>query len=649
MRCAWIFCFVMVSCLVACDSESDYRASEPELDATSREICDNGVDDNGDDLVDCRDSACRHEFMCQEPSSCDNPRVLVANNVPRKGSTVGKGDDFRPSCANHSHAAPDEVFRLDIDDPGIYCVETLGSEFDTILYLQEVCRPRGEALQCNDDGGRGTTSRLEIRTGVESHYIIVDGYGENEGTFFVNVRRGTCEETDCDDGVDNDEDGYTDCAEPTCSAFIGCQEVCDDGIDNNNDGLTDCADPGCRFFDGCREICDDGLDNDNNGYADCADYACYNMPPCGEVCDDGIDNNNDGYTDCADAQCRGAEFCTEICDDGLDNNGDGLTDCEDPYCGHNAVCAEERCEDVLTLTVPDVVDGVLRGDSRMRGSCGNGAGREQVFRVVAPESGQVCLNTVTQRDMVLYARRECSEPNTEILCDDDGGYQTNARLLLELEAGEEVFVVVDEYSAAVEQVGNYRLTSVYGDCVERECGDGVDNDMDMQLDCKDPDCQNTPACDEICDDGLDNNNNGLIDCRDPRCNQTGVCSHQGRCEGALAWPGPGVHSGTLDYFFFDRGYCGGDGPEEIYKVRPTEDSLWCITATGDVLDPVLYVRTSCIDVSTEVACNDDIDGTRTAQVEVLMEAGQEYSVFVDSYQWVVPGDYILEIQEGSCP
>jgi len=49
-------------------------------------------------------------------------------------------------------------------------------------------------------------------------------------------------ETSCSDGIDNDCDGQTDCADPNCFG-IGT-EICNDGIDNDCDYLVDCADHG---------------------------------------------------------------------------------------------------------------------------------------------------------------------------------------------------------------------------------------------------------------------------------------------------------------------------------------------------------------------------------------------------------------------
>jgi hypothetical protein len=50
-------------------------------------------------------------------------------------------------------------------------------------------------------------------------------------------------------------------------------------------------------------------------------------------------------------------------------------------------------------------------------------------------------------------------------------------------------------------------------CSEFNCIDGIDNDLDGLADCRDPDC----VCTENCFDGIDNDGDGQADCRDSDC------------------------------------------------------------------------------------------------------------------------------------
>jgi hypothetical protein len=65
------------------------------------------------------------------------------------------------------------------------------------------------------------------------------------------------EETICEDGLDNDNDGLTDCADSDCAGIAFCgtegrQETCSDGYDNDGDGDIDCTDSGCANNRSCR-------------------------------------------------------------------------------------------------------------------------------------------------------------------------------------------------------------------------------------------------------------------------------------------------------------------------------------------------------------------------------------------------------------
>jgi hypothetical protein len=58
--------------------------------------------------------------------------------------------------------------------------------------------------------------------------------------------------------------------------------------------------------------CDDGIDNDNDGEFDCSDLDCHRIGECIEQnCNDGNDNDMDNLIDCDDTDCISDESCFE--------------------------------------------------------------------------------------------------------------------------------------------------------------------------------------------------------------------------------------------------------------------------------------------------------------------------------------------------
>jgi len=110
-------------------------------------------------------------------------------------------------------------------------------------------------------------------------------------------------ETDCSDGIDNDQNGQTDCDDPAC------QTTCDSDGDGHvaaGRGGGDCDDSDPSVFPGAEELCDsvdndcdNEIDEDDDGDGSDACEDCDNLdsaihPNADETCDDGIDSNCDG-------------------------------------------------------------------------------------------------------------------------------------------------------------------------------------------------------------------------------------------------------------------------------------------------------------------------------------------------------------------
>ncbi len=209
--------------------------------------------------------------------------------------------------------------------------------------------------------------------GILDYFFYYSVLPRSTGDLTLAADQNICDLTTeiCDDGTDNDNDGFIDCLDFDCDGTAACTETdCEDGADNDNDGFIDCDDPDCLLGGACRENdptrCDDGLDNDHDGLVDCADWSCAYHPDvlaaglCGQEtgdasCTDGIDNDSDGYADCLDFSCQitaaqtvcatAMESSAALCADGVDNNGNGHTDCADFGCQYNGFCPAEETDD----------------------------------------------------------------------------------------------------------------------------------------------------------------------------------------------------------------------------------------------------------------------------------------------------------------
>ena len=89
------------------------------------------------------------------------------------------------------------------------------------------------------------------------YYIVADGKAGQAGKFDLFVDCSGSFELNCGDGVDDDCDGQTDCADADCAENAICDfgENCINGVDDDGDLLADCEDSDCLLQPACAAAC----------------------------------------------------------------------------------------------------------------------------------------------------------------------------------------------------------------------------------------------------------------------------------------------------------------------------------------------------------------------------------------------------------
>jgi len=295
-----ISCLVAVALTTSSEAESNSRTL---LGSTSSTQCSDGIDNDGDGLVDA---------YSELSSSVPNSRFWSDCAFVR---------DFYNSLG--------DTPRLSSDYHDLGCVTSDEAS------RREICRRAGFSRV----GTFWSRSWHSCRDNTAAYF------DSNQKKWFVTgacntgniwIMELTCENpiTACSDGIDNDNDGAIDLADSGCVNARDLSELKHD--------------PGCSSPSDNSEAaqCQDGVDNDLDGAIDLSDFSCSSPHDDDETnpkaqCQDGIDNDGDGAIDLADFSCgnnrqRNDELNPKAqCQDGVDNDQDGLVDTNDPGCSNN--------------------------------------------------------------------------------------------------------------------------------------------------------------------------------------------------------------------------------------------------------------------------------------------------------------------------
>ena len=114
------------------------------------------------------------------------PAYDLGSAVPQNlmGNTNNDADLMMGSCVGFS--GPEATYAFTAPVTGSYTIDTIGSAYDTVLYVQDgACG--GPELACDDDSGGGLSSKLTVMLVAGQMVVIaVDGFGS--GDFVLNIQ-----------------------------------------------------------------------------------------------------------------------------------------------------------------------------------------------------------------------------------------------------------------------------------------------------------------------------------------------------------------------------------------------------------------------------------------------------------------------------
>ena len=310
----------------------------------SQENCFNGVDDDGDGLIDCADPDCNG--TCIDGNECTADSCDTNHNPPQCVHTPLTGTQ----CNDNNACTLNDTCQSGMCTPSSSVTCPLPDQCHTV----GVCDPgtgvcsnpaKPDGSPCDD--GNPNTQNDQCTGGVCAGVVSCDDGNLCNGTETPDGHGGCLQGTPlaCDDG--NACNGTETC-NPQTGCVAGTPPVCDDGNVCNG---TETCNPQTGCVAGTPLLCDDG--NVCNGIETC-------NPQTGCVagtalhCDDGnacTTDSCDPVLGCQNPPLPNCEPCSTNADCDNHNACDGVETCVSgkcqagtaPNCNDSNVCTADRC------------------------------------------------------------------------------------------------------------------------------------------------------------------------------------------------------------------------------------------------------------------------------------------------------------------
>ena len=330
--------------------------------AGSSEICDNGVDDDGDGLIDGNDPDCidcpMGSISYERWTGVSGGTIsdLTGNaNYPNNPNESGLFSDFQgpngyaenygtrirgfiypPETGNYTFIITSddasELYLSTNENPNNKVSIASVSDYTGVTEFTKHAAQTSNAIALQM-GGKYYVELLHKESGGGDHVQVYWKTPSKTGETIIDgsyLSPWSCSVEICNNSIDDDNDGLTDCNDPDCGPSASSNYTnpsC--GINNGTITITAANGTGSYEYQ-----LNSGTWQSNNTFTGLS-VGSYSINV----------RNDDGTCTISVGTLNLAESCVEICDNAIDDDSDGLIDGADPDCG--------ACEETILYVARD--------------------------------------------------------------------------------------------------------------------------------------------------------------------------------------------------------------------------------------------------------------------------------------------------------
>ncbi|MBN2575652.1 MAG: hypothetical protein JXP73_13890 [Deltaproteobacteria bacterium] len=224
--------YVLIFKALAAGEEGSLSLTLTAYPTRGVEICDNNVDDDGDQLVDCADPDCYNLPRCAAPLCMpdeDLGDIDVGTRVSVAVDLTTATKVYRSECGKGDGRG--RAYRVNLLAPmtlEFRCTQTGDHVIEISTQTGPLDACDAHITNCSDpinDPGGCNFGFPSLQPGV--HYVLISAFASgDEGTMSLTLR-GVAEDAPeiCNNGIDDDQDGAIDCDDRKCTTDETCRSL----------------------------------------------------------------------------------------------------------------------------------------------------------------------------------------------------------------------------------------------------------------------------------------------------------------------------------------------------------------------------------------------------------------------------------------